>query len=433
LGWRSGVAPRRDLQTSLSRTEAGQPPAPSSFDRGAVAFERAFRERAFVSMFAFACASAFASGAAAAQTSDGRASPDALRPSPSAPASAVAPQGGALVVYGSTSDRFARYLVDDFRTLHPDIQVTYVALPPAEVDARMRRNARTADAPDVVWSAAMDLQMKAALEGYALAYESPEARTLPRWANWKNSLYATTYEPLLIAYNKRYVQPGDVPATHGQLADMLVRGRETYRGKVSTYALDNPEFGSIGFQFDAATDTNFWKLARALEAVDVASLRTSAEVLDRVSAGTTLIAYNVAGSEALRRARRDPLVGVQFTQDYNLVLTRPMFIMKSAPHPHEAKAWLDFVLSARGQKQMQIADMMPLREVPGDDPAIRMLRLMPRIARPVALDARLAQVVSTSHVRQFEKRWASTFDGNPPASAPAQRSSLSSRDSSNRP
>src|SRR5438045_3808134 len=38
---------------------------------------------------------------------------------------------------------------------------------------------------DIMWSSAMDLQVKLVDEGKALAYKSPEASKLPQWANHK--------------------------------------------------------------------------------------------------------------------------------------------------------------------------------------------------------------------------------------------------------
>src|SRR5947199_10042267 len=162
-----------------------------------------------------------------------------------------AKQEGALVVYGSTSEKFARNVVDEFKSLYPDIAVTYLPLAPVEIDARVRQEAATSRGPDIVWSSAMDLQMKAVRDGLALSHKSPETSALPKWATWRDRLFATTYEPIVIVYNRQLLRGSDIPTTHRQLRELLVSHRDKYCGKVSTYAIPNAEVGAVAFQFDA--------------------------------------------------------------------------------------------------------------------------------------------------------------------------------------
>ncbi len=63
-------------------------------------------------------------------------------------------------------------------------------------------------AHNVLWSSAMDLQVKLVNDGLMANYESPEsAHTLPLWAQYQKQAYGTTYEPLAIVYNKRLLPP----------------------------------------------------------------------------------------------------------------------------------------------------------------------------------------------------------------------------------
>ena len=55
--------------------------------------------------------------------------------------------------------------------------------------------------------------------------------------------------------------------------------------------------------------------------------------------------YNVLGSYALVRSKKDPNLGVALPKDYTLVLSRVMFIGKSAKNPNAAKLWVDYILS----------------------------------------------------------------------------------------
>jgi iron(III) transport system substrate-binding protein len=75
-------------------------------------------------------------------------------------------------------------------------------------------------------------------------------------------------------------------------------------------------------------------------------------MLEKVSSGEHLLGYNVLGSYALVRAKKDPSLGVVLPKDFTLVLSRVMFIAKQAKNPNAAKVWTDYILSQRGQKMI---------------------------------------------------------------------------------
>ena len=81
----------------------------------------------------------------------------------------------------------------------------------------------------------MDLQMKLAADGLAAVYKSPESGALPEWAHWKDMVYATTFEPIAIVYNKRLVPAEDVPKTHADFTKLLTTKADKYQKKVTTY------------------------------------------------------------------------------------------------------------------------------------------------------------------------------------------------------
>ena len=61
-------------------------------------------------------------------------------------------------------------------------------------------------------------------------------------------------------------------------------------------------------------------------------------MLEKASSGEHLLGYNVLGSYALVRAKKDPGLGVVLPKDYTLVLSRVMFIGKSAKQPERGQA-----------------------------------------------------------------------------------------------
>ena len=334
----------------------------------------------------------------------------AVRSSVKATESAVATAAkleGTVVVYSTIDPKLIRFLIDDFEMMHPGIKVANATLDPAELDNRFaKENKSDGHSADVVWSAAMDRQMECVRRGCALVYASPEAGALPTWAKWKDQVYGTTYEPIVIVYNRRFVQQGEIPTTHAALTKLLSANPEKYQGKVSTYDPQRNALGSLLLALDAKYDPQFWKLANAMGSRGIETQASTDTIFDRISSAQNLIAYDILGSDAIKRAKRDPTVGVQYTVDYNLVLSRLILIAKTAPHPNAAKLWVDYVLSKRGQQQMQIADLYPIREdVTSIEPGLALLRQLPGVAKPIKADPSLAQIVDDNKRRAFENRW----------------------------
>ncbi len=55
---------------------------------------------------------------------------------------------------------------------------------------------------DFAFSSAMDLQVKLSNDGYAQVSNLPMSAHWPKWANWRNTAYALTFEPAVFVYHK---------------------------------------------------------------------------------------------------------------------------------------------------------------------------------------------------------------------------------------
>ena len=210
-------------------------------------------------------------------------------------------------------------------------------------------SAASATSADAVWSSSMDLQMKLAADGLAAVYKSPESAALPEWARWKDTVYATTFEPIAIVYNKRLVPAEEVPKTHADFTKLLTTKADKYQKKVTTYDAEKSGVGFMLANQDVKLDPAYWDLVKAMGARGVNMQSSTGTMMERVSSGENLIGYNILGSYALTRAKKDQSIGIAFTTDYNLVLSRLAFVSKNAKNPNAGKLWVDYLLSKRGQ------------------------------------------------------------------------------------
>jgi iron(III) transport system substrate-binding protein len=320
---------------------------------------------------------------------------------------AAAEKEGKLVVYSTTDTAVVSPLLKDFAALHPKIPVEYNDMNSTELYNRFLSEAAAGTGSgDVLWSSAMDLQMKLANDGYALDYPSPEAKKLPNWAVWKNEAFATTYEPIVFVYNKRLLKPEEVPQSHADLVKALKAHPDRFKGKLTAY---DPERSGIGFLLitqDARLDPSFADTARAYGSVGVKLYTSVGAMLERIQSGEHLLGFNIFGSYAIARQRKDPSIGIVYPKDYTLVMSRIALIPKQAKHPNAAKVFLDYMISQRGQEQIANVALYSVRpDVQGETTADALNQRMDGVLKPLPVGPSLLVYLDQAKRLEFLKQW----------------------------
>ncbi len=311
---------------------------------------------------------------------------------------------GRLAVYSTTDLAVAQPLVDDFQSLYPRIAVDYEDLTSTELHHRFVAETQLGrDTADVLWSSAMDLQASLVEQDYALTYASPEGAALPAWARMRDQAWATTFEPIVVAYNRKLVaQP---PRTHADLAALLQRDA-ALKGKVVTYDVEKSGLGFLLAAQDARATPAFWDVAQALGRADVRFAATTSAMLGQIASGRAAIAYNVLGAYALAQARRNPEIGVMFPTDYTLVLSRLQLIARRARRPNAARLWVDYTLSRRGQALLARQGVYAMRaDVGGEATAAQLAQKLGATLKPIVPGVELARDLQPAAYREFVERW----------------------------
>jgi len=322
---------------------------------------------------------------------------------------AAANKEGKVVIYSALDTKAAQPLIKDFNALYPNIKVEYSDLNSTELYNRfIAESASGQGSADVMWSSAMDLQVKLVDEGQALAYASPEASKLPAWAVYKNQAYGTTYEPAVFIYNKRLVTGDEIPQDHAAFAKLINTKVDKFKGKVTTYDIEK---SGVGFMF-VVQDTKFFPGIKDLEhGFGASSYRvygSTGNMLEKVSSGEHLLGYNVLGSYALVRAKKDPALGVVMPKDYTLVLSRVLFIGKQAKNPNAAKLWVDYILSQRGQKLIgSDVELFSIRnDVDAEYTAASLNKqLGPNNVKPIPVNAEIVTYLDPKKRLEFLNAW----------------------------
>jgi iron(III) transport system substrate-binding protein len=286
---------------------------------------------------------------------------------------------GRVRIYANADRAELVPVVEAFKRAYPGIKVFYADIGSTEMYARYVNETRAQQySADIVWSSAMDLQIKLINDGYAQQYASPEKPSLPDTAVWKNMGFGVTAEPIGIVYNRKLVTTAQVPRSHQDLENLLRARRADFTGKVATFDPAHSNTGYLYLSQDFQTTRDTRSLMEAIAATKPVLATNTGPMLAGVASGKLAIAYNVIGSYALEQARRNPDLGVVFPRDYTLVTSRIAFISREARHPAAARLFLDFLLSRAGQSQLARHSLWPVR---GDVAARRLPAGQARVVR----------------------------------------------------
>ncbi len=315
-----------------------------------------------------------------------------------------------LVIRATTDESEAAELLSGFRDLHADTMLSYTKVNSSQLcDGFVAEAASGQGTADIIWSSAMDLQMKLVNDGYAARYASPEAGGLPPWAVWRNEAYGITAEPAVIAYNTTLLPPALVPRSHADLILLFKQHPEVWKGRVATYA---PEHSGVGFLFltqDLEITPRTWEIVRVMGRSEVKLFTTTDAMLDRIVAGEILLAYNVFGAYALERAKKDASLGVVLPADYTLLASRIAFIPKQARHPEMARLFMDYMLSHEGQRRLAARSVTPSRPDARspDDPVANAPS-----PRPIRVGPELLTNLDQIKRARVLREWRQIIDGN---------------------
>lgn len=260
-------------------------------------------------------------------------------------------EGGVLTVYSSLDEEIARPLIESYQEANPEIAVDYSELQTLEIYARViEESEERGETADVVFSSAMDLQLKLANDGYAATMNLPSANALPDWASWRNSAFGVTFEPAVIVYHKPSFADRDPPRTRAALIDYLYQPENELTGRIGTYDIERAGLGFFFLARDQEHYREIWQLVRAMGFAGVKLYSNSSAILERVADGRFLLGYNILGSYAESWAVSNPDIGIILPEDYTVVMSRIGLVPRNARAPNLGAGFLDFLISRRGQE-----------------------------------------------------------------------------------
>jgi len=249
-----------------------------------------------------------------------------------------------LRVLSSTDTSFFAPIIESFISENGDVAVEYLVTGTADLDSRFRADP---DAYDVVISSAMDLQLKLANDGFAARLDGI---ALPNWAKWRDSLFAFTTEPATIVINTAAFERLAVPKTRQDLIAVLRANPDMFRGKVGTY--------------DVRSTETFWRLIEVMGGLDAQLYCCSGDMIDDLSSGRILVAYNVLGSYARARAEQAESITVILPSDFPTTMMRSALVSRGANSPTIAESFVRHLILLQSMDTPSAFPLPPLQGGP---------------------------------------------------------------------
>ncbi len=320
---------------------------------------------------------------------------------------------GVVSIYTSTDDVQGRPLVEAFRAAFPGIRVDYNDIGTNGAYNRVISEAAAKQVgSDVVWTSAMDLQMVLVQRGLAEAYKSPETGKLPDWANFNDTLYGTTAEPVGILYNKAQTASLKLPRTRGELLAFMKDNKDALKGKLATFDPEKSGSGFLFFSNDAKTRPETFDLVRAFGAADGKIYGSSGAMREKIVSGEHVFAFNIIASYAIEWAAKNPALGYILTSDYTAAFSRVAHISKGAPHPNAARVFLDFLLSPAGQSALAANGAPSIRtDVTSGLNLAKLNEMANGNLKPIPITTALLEATEPKNRADFFRRWKEALRG----------------------
>ncbi|HYU31646.1 MAG TPA: extracellular solute-binding protein [Thermoanaerobaculia bacterium] len=308
-----------------------------------------------------------------------------------------------LVLYSPHGGDLLALMEKEFEQRNPKIDVRWLDMGSQDVYDRVRSEAANPQA-DVWYGGPQTIFARGAREGLLAPYRPQWADAVPPESRNKDDLFFGSYRtaPVLV-YNAAVVKPGEAPRDWDDLLDPKWTGKILIRDPLASGTM-RTVFGMILARSVAETgspDRGFAWLGR-LDAQTKEYLQQPALMIEKLNRQEGLVTIWELTDLLWQRKRGSPL-DFHFPASGTPVIDDSIGLVKGAPHPDDAKKFIDFVGSPEGQ---EIAARQAFRLPARTDMPVEKL---PDWAQEVLRDMKPA-AVRWDLIEQHGQEWMATWD-----------------------
>lgn len=262
---------------------------------------------------------------------------------------------GEVVLYTSQPEKDAQKLIEAFNKEHPDVKVSVFRSGTEEVISKVMAEQSAGDIKADVLLVADNVTFESLKNKDMLeAYESSELSGIPSQFIDKDHMYTGTKvitTGIMVNTDKAKEQPA-------AFADLT---KTAMKDEVS---MPSPLYsGAAAYNLSLLTRTNGlgWDWYNALKANGVKVDKGNGSVQKAVVSGEK--AYGIVADFMANRSRKDgaPVTFI-YPSEGSPAVTEPIGLIKNAKHKKAAQAFIDFVLSKKGQELAASIGYTPIKE-----------------------------------------------------------------------
>ncbi len=308
-----------------------------------------------------------------------------------------------LVLYSPHGGDLLLLMEKEFEKRNPDVDVRWLDMGSQDVYDRVRSEAANPQA-DVWYGGPQTIFARGAREGLLAPYRPQWADAIPPQSRNQDNLYFGSYRtaPVLV-YNSAAVKPEEAPRDWDDLLDPKWTGKILIRDPLASGTM-RTVFGMVLARSVAETGSTYRGFAwlGRLDAQTKEYLQQPALMIEKLNRQEGLITIWELTDLLWQRQRGSPLA-FRFPRSGTPVIDDSIGLVKNAPHPDDAKAFIDFVGSPEGQEiAARQAYRLPART---DMPAEK----LPDWAKEVLRGMRPADV-NWGLIEQHGQEWMTLWD-----------------------
>jgi iron(III) transport system substrate-binding protein len=271
----------------------------------------------------------------------------------------AAKKEGALGYYTTMTLSQSKKLVDRFEQKYPPIKVELFRTGGDPLLNKIITEARGGLNAWDVTSGRGDMVLPLMGQKLLTSYQSPESKMIPEDLRDKEGFWSAFYvNPFVLGFNTKLVDRADAPKTYEDLLNPKWKGK-----KIS---VDDEAYGLLIGLMDAWGKEKAMDYFRKLAAQQPVVMRGNTNRVQLAVAGEYSLIIAYAPTIQRETSKGGPIDWVPL--EPVPVQVNPVMIAAHAPHPNAAKLFMDFVLSAEGQKMLVKFRRIPVREDVEPDP-----------------------------------------------------------------
>lgn len=271
----------------------------------------------------------------------------------------LAKREGELAWYTSLPDEPAQRFLEQFERKYPGITARCVRESTFDIIQRIQSEIDNGKVlADVVHVLDVAPFVKLKKQGQLLRYESPEERSIPPQYKDPGIWSALRCVALCMAYDPNRVPDSEAPRTWTSLLE------ERWQGKIALKDAQTAGSAYAHYYFlRELYGVSYW---RSMAARSPKIFKTAEESMKALKSGDVAIVAGAMDYTIHDANAPDAPVKAAWPTDGVPLMPGPVAILRAAPHPNAARLFMDFALSAEGQRALR--DLLGAYSVRSDVP-----------------------------------------------------------------